>query len=206
MASNREIIPRASDVSLTFNSVFTSLSPEEKETVSQEWKIVGEALSRKVHLLEDDMAIAASVLRIRDKHGHTSNIYLNYLAWLKDIDAGWQDKQARLKKLKAYKGLERLKAVGSPEEAKVSASKFESQASLAEITSKTDVYELAKKLQRRSKPVTAGEMKAFNKTGKFDVSHERPQIDKPELSEDDKVLLLNLYISHYLKKRPLVRA
>ena len=182
----------------TYSSVFTDLTPSEEQTAKEEWALVGAALERKSKSLDDDMAIAASLDRVREKHSTNSNLYRTYILWLSDIDPTWQDKKARLKKMNAYKGLKRLKSIGTPEQQKKSAAMFETQSALAEVKPTTDLVSLARKLQNRTTRVTAPEMKNFNKTGMLKPPSEVPR-EGPELTEDDKVHLLNLYISDHCR-------
>ena len=183
----------------TYSNVFTDLTPSEEQTAKEEWAIVGEALKRKSKSLDDDMAIAASLERVREKHSARSNFYKTYVLWLSDVDPTWQDKSARLKKMNAYKGLKRLKSVGTDEQQKKSAAMFETQSALAEVKPTTDLVSLARKLQTRTTRVTAPEMKNFNKTGSFKSTSVVAR-ETPQLTEDDKVHLLNLYISDHIKK------
>ncbi len=71
--------------------IFPGLSPSEEQTVKEEWLLVGDALVRKSKSLEDDMAIAASLERVKQKHDTNSKVYREYVRWLSDIDPTWQD-------------------------------------------------------------------------------------------------------------------
>lgn len=193
---------------IQYTQIFSGLTPEEEQTAKEEWHLVGEALIRKSKSLEDDMAIAASLERVKQKHSTNSNFYREYVLWLSDIDATWQDKSSRKRKMQAYEGLKTVKAAGSAEQAAKSASLFESQAALAEARNVKDSYALAKALQKRTQRVTATDIKQFKQTGKFpQVANSLPVVsprdDNPSLTDEDKIHLLNLYIDDYLVRNPV---
>ena len=179
-----------------FTNVFSGLSLSEEQTAKEEWSLVGEALVRKSHCLEDDMAIAQSLERVRLKHSHTSHLYQEYLRWLGSVSPAWQDKQYRQRIKQAYDGYKVIQSCGTPEQTTTSISKYKSNLALAEAGKCKDPHALAQALQRRSTPITAAEQKQFNKTGSFkvEVTNSLPQTENNVLTEDDKVMLLNLYI------------
>lgn len=189
---------------IPFYNTFSDLTPEETQTAQEEWKLIGAALERKSHCLEDDMVIAQSLDRIKAKHSSNSNLYRNYLTWLGSVSPAWQDADYRKQIKKTYDGYKLIQSCGSPEETTKSISKYNSHSALAEASKCSDSFGLAKALQRRKEPITAAEQKQFNKTGSFIVERVNlpTQSDTVSLSEYDKVLLLNLYINHYLKKHP----
>ena len=194
---------------IQYDQIFTGLTPSEQQTAAEEWQLVGDALERKSKSLEDDMAIAASLERVKTKHSPNSNIYREYVRWLSDVDPTWQDKSSRQRKMQAYDGLKLVKSAGSEEQSRKSASLFESQAALAEARKVKDPHALASALQRRTKRVTAADMKVFNKTQKFpQVANSLPQQTKtdltPSMTEDDKVLLLSLYINHRINEDQVI--
>ena len=188
-----------------FIETFTGLSTSEEQTAKEEWNLIGEALVRKSHCLEDDMAIAQSLERVRLKHSHTSHLYQEYLRWLGSVSPAWQDKKYRHRIKQAYDGFKVIQSCGTPEQTTKSISKYKSNSALAEAGKCKDPHALAQALQRRSAPITSEEQKQFNRTGSFkvEVPNSVPQIENNVLTEDDKVMLLNLYINDYISKNPI---
>lgn len=188
-----------------------NLSSSEQDTLADEMLVIGDALKRKAVGIQDNLLIAESLTRIREKHSSSSNLYRAFLVWLGERDAAWLDRDARLRFLHAYKGAQAIKACGTDAESSISLSKFESVSALAAAKDLPDKFRhtLASKLQRRKEPVTAKEMKHFNKKGAFPtdnaVANSRRQIkpDNPELTDSDKCHLLNLYISDWISHNPI---
>lgn len=189
---------------LSILNSFVGLSTSEKQTASDEMNLIGDALLRKSKCLEDDMAIAMSLERVAEQHTTSSNLYQQYLAWLGEVSPSWQDKQYRKRIKKAYKGLKVIQSIGAENEIEKSVSRFQSNSALAEVVNCKEPIKLAKALQRGASHITAGQMKQFNKTGSFSIggSNSTPY-ETQELTEEDKVLLLNLYIDNYIKQNPI---
>lgn len=195
---------------IQYDQIFTGLTPSEEQTAKEEWHLIGDAIERKDKAINDNLRIAQSLTRIREKHGRSSKLYRSFLDWLGEKDSAWQDKHARLRMLNAYKGAQVVKACGSEAEQAVSISKFDSMKSLAAAKDTPNKFQLplAQALQRRKEKVTTADMKHFNKTGRFPKQNgvapaRLESSSSPQLTDDDKVLLLNLYIDDYIRKHPV---
>ena len=97
-----------------FFSGLSTLSPEEDATAREEFNKIKDCLERKTKVTYDNIMIAGSLRRMREKHGRNSNIYINFIESLAAVDESWSDKDYRLKWVEAYRGYESI--AGSDED------------------------------------------------------------------------------------------
>jgi hypothetical protein len=88
--------------------VLNTLTPEELITAQEEFNKIQPCLERKLKATYDNLMIAGTLSRVRDKHGRNSTIYNNFVQALGQFDEEWSDKDFRLKWVEAYKGYEAL--------------------------------------------------------------------------------------------------
>ena len=104
--------------SLTTKDFFSQsdLSPDEFVTAKQEFDIIQPCLERKANNTKDNVLIAGSLCRMRDKHGRNSKLYISFISSLSEYDESWSDKDFRLKWVEAYRGYEALPGCDSDKE------------------------------------------------------------------------------------------
>ena len=83
-------------------------TPEEIKTRDEEWKILKPVVDRLSNSKMDNLTIAASLIRIREKHGYNSSLYRDAVEHVKENFAGWDSGDYRKRVSLAAQGFNHL--------------------------------------------------------------------------------------------------
>ena len=158
----------------TFFSGLSALSPEEDATAREEFDRIKDSLERKTKISYDNIMIAGSLCRMRDKHGRNSNIYINFISQLSEFDESWNDKFFRLKWVEAYRGYESIAGSDADKEFIFKLNPSASALKSCQFLPGEKGYRIIKELKSVESFPSAAAVERYGKTGNFNTKASLP--------------------------------
>ena len=172
----------------SFFSGLSALSPEEDATAREEFNRIKDSLERKTKVTFDNLMIAGSLCRMRDKHGRNSNIYNNFINALTEVDDCWNDKFFRLRWVEAYRGYESIAGSDADKEFIFKLNPSASALKSCQFLPGDKCYRIIKELKSVESFPSAAAVERYGKTGNFNTKASLPT-PREESKDNSEVVI-----------------